>query len=33
VVNPVTVIVPEPDWETVLVMPPGEDTAVYEVIA
>ena len=31
-VKPVTVIVPEPDWASVPVIPPGLDVAVYEVI-
>jgi hypothetical protein len=31
-VRPVTVIVPDPDCETVPVMPPGDDVAVYDVI-
>jgi hypothetical protein len=32
-VNPVTVIVPDPAWLSVPVIPPGEEVAVYEVIA
>ena len=32
VVNPVTVIVPEPAVDTAPVKPPGEEVAVYEVI-
>jgi hypothetical protein len=32
VVKPLTVMVPEPDCDTVPVIPPGEDTAVYDVI-
>jgi hypothetical protein len=32
-VKPVTLIVPEPDCEMVAVIPPGDDVAVYEVIA
>ena len=31
-VNPVTVIVPDPAWATVPVIPPGLDVAVYNVI-
>ena len=30
--KPLTVILPEPDWETVPVKPPGLDVAVYDVI-
>jgi hypothetical protein len=33
IVKPETVIVPEPAWLTIPVIPPGEDTAVYDVIA
>lgn len=32
-VKPLIEIVPEPAWESVPVIPPGEEVAVYEVIA
>jgi hypothetical protein len=32
-VSPLTVIVPEPAWARMPVIPPGVDVAVYEVIA
>jgi hypothetical protein len=31
-VNPLTVIVPDPAWFNVPVIPPGDETAVYDVI-
>jgi hypothetical protein len=31
-VKPLTVIVPEPAWFNVPVIPPGDETAVYDVI-
>jgi uncharacterized protein (DUF983 family) len=33
VVSPVTVILPDPDWVRVPVIPPGNDVALYDVIA